>query len=226
MGLSVSLKMLGDWKRSVPVALRDVLAVSMDIMGRTGEESCRHALILMAQSAGNLAQRAKKNRVILKDVRLNFSSYVETWQQGKSNPSRLYKWMYGDRTPTSQKAHGSWESARKIANAGLAKRSWMWGLSKLGAQGGRAAIPGTSRVYAITGNTVNGYIKEDRLSYIVKVMAGGWEPEVVSRAQNRIMSQAAQKMEQKFQRMAASGNIHSAGFRMVADWRDNFRKLA
>ena len=67
MAGAVSIKMLGDWRKEVGVPLRDALAVSMDICGRTGEEACKHAIILMAESARALARQAPKNRKVQHD---------------------------------------------------------------------------------------------------------------------------------------------------------------
>jgi len=93
----------------------------------------------------------------------------------------------------------SWNDVKRIGKkAGLAKRSWMWGLAKLGAKQGSRAIPGASRVYAITGEKVNGYIKENRIKYITKILPSGWAALVEHLATNKIFKQAAMAMERKW----------------------------
>lgn len=192
MAGAVTLKLLGDWKSAVGVPLRDALAVSMDVMGRTGEEACRHALILMAQSAGAITKKAPANRPVLRNQA--GAEYIEAYQQGSKKPARIYKFQFETDDP-QWKVEGTWQNARKIGNRGLAKRSWLWGLAKLGARSAGRALNGTSRVYAITGETVNGYVKEDRLSYILKALPAGWEADVALRAGNKIMAQAKMKLE-------------------------------
>ena len=191
----VSLKILGDWKKQVAVPVRDFLAVSMEIGGRTGEQACRHALILMAQSARALTKTARKNRKVQKD---EHGSYVENWTRGKQDFQKLYKWMFEG--SEQERVPGTWENARKVGNAGLAKRSWMWGLAKLKPMHTGKAIKGTSRVYSITQAKANGYIKENRLDYILDAMPAGWESMVQATAGNKIMAQARGKLEAKWRR--------------------------
>ena len=61
----VSLTTIGNWNKEVGVGLGSALAVSMDVMGRTGQEACKHALILMGQSATALTKQSKKKRPIV-----------------------------------------------------------------------------------------------------------------------------------------------------------------
>ena len=49
MSMALSVKAVNDWNKEIGVGLNTVMAVSMDIMGRSGEEAARHTLILMAQ---------------------------------------------------------------------------------------------------------------------------------------------------------------------------------
>lgn len=198
MASAVSLKMIGDWRSAVGVPLRDALAVSMDVIGRTGEEACRHALILMAQSARAMAKKAPARRPVKIDVNLHGSRYVDTWQQGDAAPKRLYEFRFSSHTQASQRLQGTWDDAKKIGNRGLAQRSWMWGLGRLGGHAESSPIAGTSRVYTITSETVNGYIKENRLAYIQKAMPVGWEAAVEQRAGNKIMAQARGKLQRQW----------------------------
>ena len=178
-----SLQMIGNWDKKVGVALKDALAVSMDVMGRTGEEACKHAIILMAQSARALTKQAKQRRKVQRD---KHGRYVEII--GKTGIRKFYEW-----------AADNFENARTIRNRGLAKRSWMWGLDALGAKKVSKPIPGAGSVHTITSETVNGYIKENALSYIGETVPAGWESIVQMKAGNKIMAQARKKMERRWQ---------------------------
>ena len=197
MPATASLKILGDWRKQIGVPLRDALAVSVGIMGRTGEEACRHALILMAQSARAMTAQAKARRPVLTNAA--GAKYVETWQQGKTKPARVYKFQFATEDP-KWKMGGTWANAQKIGNRGLAKRSWMWGLGRLGAKGTGREMGGVSDVYTINRAGVNGYVKSNRLGYIWPAMPSGWESTVEVRAGNKIMAQARQKLETQWRR--------------------------
>jgi len=198
MAGAVSLKTLGAWDKAVGVSLRDALNVSMDVMGRTGEEACKHAIILMAQSARAVTKQAPKHRKVMRDPSFkgNAGDYVDAYNS-RGKTSRIHRWRFA--VPPPDGMEGTWENARKIGNSGLAKRSWMWGLAKLKPMHTGKAIPGTSRVYTITGEQVNGYVKENRLGYILKAMPAGWEGDVERRAGNKIMAQARQRLERQWQ---------------------------
>jgi len=188
----VSFKAIGNWNKQIGVPLRDALAVSMDITGRSGEQASRHALILMAQSARAVTKQARKNRRQRKD---EHGRYVEVW---KGVMRKLYQWAFSDDNPN--RVEGTWDNAQQVGARGLAKRSWMWGLARLGAKKTGKQISGTSKVYTIKSEKVNGYIKENRLDYITKVLPGGWELEVARRAGNKIMAQARNKLQAKWRK--------------------------
>jgi len=194
-----SLQILGDWQKEVGVPLADALAVSMEISGRSGEQACKHALILMAQSARAIAKRAKKNRPIMRNNA--GSQYVETYKQGSRKPHRVYRFQYETQDP-KWRLDGTWKNAREISqkNRGLAKRSWMWGLAKLKRVKTGKAIPGASKVFALKGTEWKGYVKENRLDYIKHAMPAGWESEVEQRVGNKIMAQARNKLERKWRK--------------------------
>ena len=193
--MNASVKIIGDWKKEIGVSLHDALAVSMDVIGRTGEEACRHALILMAQSARALTPQSKSKRPEEVDVGLHGSKYITIWKKGKQ--TRLYEFHFfrgGD-------MQGTWEQARQIKNKGLAKRSWMWGLRDLStAAENSKPISGVSTLKTILGEKSCGYILTDRLSYLMKVLASGWEQSVVMSAGNKIMAQARLKLERQWMR--------------------------
>lgn len=204
-----SLKIIGDWRKEIGVPLRDALHVSMDVMGRTGEQAARHALILMAQSARAITKQSPKNRRMLRD---EHGQYVENRRAGRRDIQKLYKWMF-DASDRQSFIGGTWENARLIGNRGLAKKSWMWGLGRLGAKRTTKQISGTSKVRTITSEKANGYIKQNLLDYILKAMPSGWERTVEMRAGNKIMAQARKKMERRFkrdvemQRRAVAGSV-------------------
>jgi hypothetical protein len=208
MAGAATLKTLGEWDKEVGVGLRDALAVSMDVMGRTGEEACKHALILMAQSARAITTKAKSKRPIMRDARLHGAEYVDAWQQGKAEPVRVHKFRFGDGVRPEDRIPGTWANAQKVGNRGLASRAWMWGLAKLkpGMHTGKA-IPGTSRVYSISGEQNHGYIKEVRLGYILKAMPAGWEASVELAATNKVMAQARNKLEGQWRREMSTPKV-------------------
>lgn len=200
MASAVTLKMVGNWNKQVGAGLRDALAVSMDVTGRTGEQACRHALILMAQSARHLTKQSRKNRKVQNDpaVKGIGGQFVEVLNRGNTRPAKLYRLQY--LKDDADGSLGTWESAKTIGNRGLAKRSWMWGLSRIGAKKTGKQIPGGSRFFTITSPKVNGYVKENRLDYIQKAMPAGWERMVEVSAGNKIMAQARNKLERKWRR--------------------------
>ena len=205
MAGAVSIRMIGNWDKQVGVPLRDALAVSMDVCGRTGEEACRHAIILMAQSARALTKQSKMNRPVLRDPGMGNAEFVEVWNQKKREPSKLHRFRFSEKMNARDRVPGTWENARKIGNRGLGKRSWMWGLGKIGGRSGSKPIQGASKLYSIRSEKVSGYIKENRLSYITAAMPSGWEREVELRVGNKIMAQARQKMERAFAREVRAG---------------------
>jgi hypothetical protein len=198
---AATLKIVGDWQGKIGVPLADALAVSMEICGRVGEEACKHAIILMAQSAKNLAKKAPARREVKRDERLFGSEYVETWQQGKAEPSRLYRFRFSDQANARDRLEGTWENAKRIKGHGLAGRSWMFGLGKWG-HGGANAMPGVSKVFAINRGKAHGYILHNLLSYVThpNAMPSGWESTVQTSAGNRIMAQAVLKLDTEWRR--------------------------
>lgn len=206
----VSLQTLGNWKSEVGVRLDEALAVSVDVMGRTGEEACRHALILMAQSARAITPVAKRRREVVDNPNFRHllrkeevgSTYKEARMAGRDmshyfslkalklrQPPAEHRELFGNKPG----------SISKIGNRGLAKRSWMWGLGKLGAKMEGNPLKGAGDAYAVTvSDSVGGYVKENRLSYITKIMPSGWESSAVLKAGNKIMAQARLKMEQQW----------------------------
>jgi len=196
--------MTTDWTKDVNKSLTNALHLSMNVMGRTGEEACKHGIIMMAKSAKEITPKARKRRLIQRDDK-TLGEYVTVYNQGKGEPTRLYKWNMGKK----KLANVAWPTAQRIWNAGMAKRSWSWGLGKVGGKSESRPLPGASRVYAITGEKVNGYVKQNRLPYITKILPAGWEMMVQTAATNKIFKQAALKMERIWQSRVKSGRASS-----------------
>jgi len=200
MAGAVTLKPTNNWQAEMRGGLRDALNASMTVIGRTGEQACRHALILMSQSAGKMVRKDRRStRPIQRD---EHGEYVEVYTQKRREPYHVYKWMFSDDNP-QERIPGTWQNARKIGNIGLGKRSWLWGLRRLGAKQAatRPPIPGMSSVYTISGETASGYVKVNRLSYMVKALeknAPGWERLVEIMAGNKIMAQAKRRLERRW----------------------------
>ena len=184
---------VNDWQKVTGDRLRQALAVSMEVCGRTGAEACKHAIILMAQSARAMTKQSPKNRPIENDI---LGRFVRTYKGGKET-GRIYDWMF-TLEDESKRLPGSWERARNIANRGLAKRSWMWGLRNLGKPAGSRPMTGVADVKTVLGRENCGYLLTNRLSYVTKAMPPGWEIAVQERAGNKIMKQAALKLERKW----------------------------
>ena len=77
----------------------------------------------------------------------------------------------------------------------------MWGLRRLGVKGKISkAIPGGSRLWTINTPKASGYVKENRLDYMLKALPSGWAGIVERTAGNMIMEQARRKLEAKWRR--------------------------
>jgi hypothetical protein len=83
----------------------------------------------------------------------------------------------------------------RIAHRGLAKRSWFWSMSELGKSEGSKAIPGASHIVKYSSPAMIGYIKQNKLQYITRALPAGWEATIAARVTNKIMKQAALKLE-------------------------------
>lgn len=188
--MSSGIKMVGDWRTGIENPLRFALAASVEICGRNMAEACKHAIILMAQSAAKETPQAKVNRQVLTDDKKR--KYVEVYKQGNSTPKRFYQFR------ANVLGKYLWENARKIGNRGLAKRSWMWGLKGLNVQSGSRPLYGVTTLKTIATEKYAGYILTDRLKYLPKILRPGWEQRVRMAAENRIMKQAQMKLEREW----------------------------
>jgi len=192
----VSLKTIGNWDKQIGVPLKDAMAVSMDIIGRSGEEACKHAIILMAQSARALTPQARKRRRVRKD---KHGQYV-LYDKPSKNQKKIYRWKFSQERQHHSDFEGTWEGAQKIGKRGLAKQSWMWGLKALTAKAVGKPISGVGVLKTIKSDSLNGYLLENRLDYITKIMPPGWERTVEVRAGNKIMAQARNKLQRQWRK--------------------------
>jgi len=189
---TVSLKTLGDWQKKIAVPLHDVLAVSMDVCGRNSAEACKHAIILMAQSASAMTKQSPKNRKVEQDPRFrgHGGDFVRVFKKNKQEV-KLWRFSFADKA--------EWADAKLIKNRGLAKKSWMWGLKGLDA--GKVTskpIPGVAHTMTILNEKSCGYILQNALLYLLKILPAGWESVVMQKAGNKIMKQAAMKIERQW----------------------------
>jgi len=197
--MRASIQAIGNWDAQVGAGLHDALQASMEIIGRSGEEACRHALILMCESASAMTPTAGKSRPVEKDE-TGEGSYRTIYNQ-RVAPHRMYKWSV-------EKA--MWDRASRIANSGMAKRSWFWGLGVFNHKRSVNSYKRGYKLYTFAGSKVCGYIYANGLSYINKIMPAGWTMEVSRLASNKIMAQARDKLQRRWQR-AMGAQVGSKG---------------
>lgn len=195
---------LNDWQKECKDALGNALKASVEICGRTGAEACKHAIILMAESARALTKQAPKNRKTEHDPRIKGrgGEFMRVFKKdGKE--TKFYRFAFEN--------DAAWIKAKNIANRGLAKKSWMWGLKNLNAAKVTSRpLPGVARMITIQTEKVIGYILQNALSYLTKILPSGWEYSVAQSAGNKIMRQAVMKIENGFMREMRS--VRRAGF--------------
>jgi hypothetical protein len=200
-----SIRAVNDWRAEVHTSLTTALQVSRDVFHRTAAQATKHAIILMGQSARALTKQAKARRPI--EHEKGKAPFVTVYTQRGNY--RVHKWQ------AEQRGADGWERVRRIGRRGLAKRSWMWGLSQIkgdvegftgaGAAGTAGAagrpIAGVTQTYEVTsGRDVVGHLMENRLSYLERILPGGWLATVEQKAINLVMKRAEMKMVEDFQR--------------------------
>ena len=74
MANEFTMRTVGNWSQKMAVPLSDALKVSKDLFRRSGPDACKHAVILMAQSAKVATPQSKPNRPVLREGR---KRYVE-----------------------------------------------------------------------------------------------------------------------------------------------------
>jgi len=205
-----SAQMLVLWEeKTIALTLEQKLNVSNDIMGRTGEEGCKHAIILMADSARVMTPIAQERRKVERNPRfahlLRKKQYKTVLSKDKSLQYRYFKyraWRLTQGSPGQKEIFANRPSQiGKIGHRGLAQRSWTWGLSAF--TGGREQgkpIPGTYSLTGVIEGDSAGYVKQNRLGYISAIMPAGWESQVVEKAGNKAMGQARNRMERDWGR--------------------------
>jgi hypothetical protein len=236
--MAATLTVLGDWPQEINSTLQKALAASMFMCGRTGEEACKHALILMAQSASKMTPKAPARRPVETNSQFrhllrkneNGSTYKEARQAGRYM-GYYFKWtamrLNQQPNPDVPLFGNTRNSVAMIAKSrrGLAQRSWFWGLGQVGGFEGKP-LAGAYRMFTINsgdGKTV-GYGKEDRLGYIAKIMPSGWNQSVAQLAGNKIMKMAANRITSQFYAAVRSGNQSRMTTR--ANLASHFKALA
>lgn len=213
--MSAKIEMVGNWRKEMNLSLGRALHYTYEIGGRSLAEACKHAIILMAQSARAMTKQSPKNRKVRSD---RYGRYVEDYRKSETRggqPRRLYEWFWSKdarseefiesarvvaRTPT-------FADAIPIANRGLGKKSWMWGLAKLGKGSVAVSKPirGVIHLRKILTDSVGGFILYNRLDYVLKAMPAGWQAAVEQKASNKIMKQAQMKLEREWARTVNTG---------------------
>ena len=228
MATAVSFNAIGDWSKKIETGLGTALAVSMDVIGRTGQEATKHAIILMAQSARKDAPLAKKNRPVEANPRFrhllrteeNASTYKESRRAGR-DMSAYYK-LSAIRLKQRGQSVPIYGNQKKdiapIRRRGLLKKSWMWGLGVLGVSEGSKEIPGASDFRTITSPNLCGYIKWNKLDYATKGMTPGWEARVQTAVVNKIMAQARNKLEQKWRSIVGAAKGVRMPYNDLSKW--------
>lgn len=212
MAGAMQVQLRPDSAEAVEAGLRQAFAVSMDVMLRSPKEALKHAMILMAQSAGKLAKRAPARRKIQEDHTTGRKlRFVEILSQ-KAPPSRLYEFQFAENHPG--RLQGTFQDAQRIGQRGLAGRSWTWGLRRLGVEPKGRAIPGVATLIDVRSPDTVGYILKNALSYMLHAMPPGWEATVQTLVTHKIMHQAKLKLERDWQaamRRNVRGAVRAAG---------------
>jgi hypothetical protein len=172
-----TMQIIGDWDKQVQVPLRDALHAYVDATGRSGEKTCRDTIVAMARALasprGNLTKTARAKRPIKGGQGRNRHFMQLTQARHEGNGIKWYAWMWGAKM--SNRLHWpSFDYARSITNAGMARRSWMWSLRKYGAKSVGKPMAGASRAYTFKRGDVAGYVKQNRVNYIMKAMNPSW----------------------------------------------------
>jgi hypothetical protein len=196
-----------DWNKGLEIPLASALAMSIEITGMAGRNACKRAIILMAESARKMTKIAPKNRKVVKNpefehlltrkqyremgivagkpihpMHAKYFKYTATKQRPNKSPYQLYA--------------NNPEEIKRIKNRGLAKKSWFWGLNSFGKKS-EDEIPGVSELHEMIGKDTCGFILDNKLSYVIKAMPGGWEQMVQKKASDQIMATAAKTLERK-----------------------------
>lgn len=207
---------------TLAAALRDAMVRGAREFGRTSDEATKHALIAMARSARPLTKMGAKKRPVIDNpgfVHLMRKGQYKAARMAGKNMRRYYKYaafyFRQDGPPRLRYANDK-ESMRDIKRVGVARRSWGLGLKKLGAGGGDSSdVPNVVNTFTVrtAGNVARGSLvvgreMDNALSYIMRVMAPGWENTVVQKAINwmrhNLEARQARSMGMEMQRARAA----------------------
>ena len=195
MSNASAIQMVGNWDTKTNNGLQAALKVIVGTTNKTLPMAVAKCMVMMAQTTSKLTAKSKKNRPIMRAE--HNQQFVEVFNQ-KSEKRRMYKFQFDNPQKTGLKA--TWDEVKRIGNKGMAKRSWFWGLRGLPgapyAMGGKP-YPGVARLMKLVGSGSEsfGMVLENRLSYILSAVPADYEAQAVMRTGNRIMKDAAKKLE-------------------------------
>ncbi len=198
--MSISIKTI-NWGKTMEERLSNALIASRVVLGRSLRDAVKQAIIFMIQSARKLTPKAKRRRDVFREGK---QEYVLKYYQRKE-PAKIYKWHF-KRSDGTYDLDG-WNKARLIKNAGLAKRSWSWGLKFFGKNPEGKPME-TVTLQEIKTKDVFGYVLRNKLDYLGKIMPAGWESDVKVKTTNRIIKMVEQRIARKAKRdLSAAFNM-------------------
>jgi len=200
----LTIETFGRWDKRLEVPLHNALSSFVELTGKDGRKACEMAIVMMARSAAKMTTRAKKNRKTQKD---SHGKYVAV-REFDPNPKKYYEWMFSDKNAHHYPfAEGkTFDDFRLVANAGLAKRSWFWGiigLDKKASLEARRPIPRIATLAEFISKTKAEIELTNRLGYIDKVTPADIQEQAAKNATNQIMAQVAKQIEKRFKRQSA-----------------------
>ena len=192
MSQATAMRATADFREGIRVPLEDALHASVHILGRSGLEACKHAVILMAQSARKITKQAKKNRKVERGA--NGRDYIEVFRQ--SPKEALTIWLpEKERKPTTYANMVAY--FKPIKRAGLAKSSWFWGGAgrSTGGDVPQSDVKEKTTSFGLLPDG-SGWELVNKLAYIThpNVLPSGWEADVSQKAANRIMHEVSRKV--------------------------------
>lgn len=188
--------MVGNWSKEMDLTLSQALSYTYQVSGRSLAEACKHAIILMAQSARKLTKQARKNRRKMRDEHGEYYERIT-----KTGVKKIYRWAFDK--PEVRRTLKSWEHVRLVPNRGLAKRSWMWGLASLNKPPKSKPMGRVSTINKYLTRDKGGFVLTNKLNYIERAMPAGWKIIVERAAINRVMKQAQLRLQRKWERSVA-----------------------
>jgi hypothetical protein len=211
--VKASLQTIGDWNKSIQVPLQDAMRMSMDVMGRSGEQATKATVVMMAQAARSRTPSAKPFRDVQDNPDFEHlikkgSPQVQQIRQGTRDPDfyfrfRAQAWRQGKAEPDWRYANERTRLSR-IRNAGLAKSSWFWPLASAGKSNPTRFTDknGRTSFYPVVESkgetTYRGFQLDNRLHYITKIMPSGWPDKVEKAVANRMMGMMRNKLRRDF----------------------------